>query len=268
MNDSENIHDFKPITYILYFCPVYHPNDAIKIRSAALIEALHRDYGIKLDAEPRPNLPDCVFVSDLAYAFRKGNFPAFEALLLRCGAQFHPTEAPLELVFDYSIKPRDLLPYLRALLKRRPVLPRLDPNVSFGRDKSASALHAAVKCRNGLMMTDPDPKVVRLLINGFGADPFIRDRVGNTMSEKMTGILLMNERKNFDSDAAYAAWRERVTETRRILQGAEDRVLMVLMGTHARLGSDSPIRLIDPGFLVGRHAFRPNPNDADYNDLV
>ena len=273
---SRWVSEFTPITYVLFRV------DALierrRIRSAALVEALHAYCGARLDVNRRPT---AISRSDASLALVTQNFEAFEALLLRCEATFEASEEPMHLIAAFCRRD-DMLRYLRVLSKRR--MPGLDPDAwfTFGPARM-SALHYAVSDRmpsfvvgsNHYLATDPDAQVVDVLVNGLGANPDATDHLGRTPLDIVKTGAKRVDHERFDSDADYDEWRARVDETVRILEAAvflrrADRNFATMTAFQRRLGQGSALRHLDTETVrhIAEMAHTNADADSDSDDIL
>jgi hypothetical protein len=243
--------DVSPITDVLSQCLdiTYHK------RSAKLIETLYLHCGVPLDHGQRP------FGSDLDYAMQKVNFPTLQIVLLKCGALFTPSERPMNFM-STMISFTKTLPFLRVLLLLRDKMAKevLDPNVLF---VGSTALHEAVTCvYDRATDPDPSPRVVRLLVYEFGANPLFKDVKGRTAFDVLTATAAVVSRADFETEAAHANWQERVAATTEILRPGRDRDATVLMGQSSPA---SPLHLLDTETL--RYIVDQTKRGDDAGDL-
>ena len=208
----------------------------INERIAALIVALHLHCGVPL------NLGSRFFGDqrhyDVALAAFCNNLPAFEALLVQCGAKFEDDiddaaeTSALGALLLRAQRPGNSLPFLRVLLLP-PVVSRIkiDPNAVLF-DGWKRALHAAVHHSRNV-----NPDIVRCLIMDFGADPTL----GNPHGYLLKRAARIN-RDNFATEAEFLHWQYRLDEVARMLQRAE-RDVALLMSQDALIGSRSHARI-------------------------
>ena len=191
---------FSPITRGLLLCreKKYHQ------RSAELIEALYLHCGVPLDEGEREN---CYKLSDIGLAMKYDNFPALVVLLEKCSAVFSRSDRPMEILSTINSF-TDTLPFLHTLIHRRGMFyPEvLDPNVLYG---GTAPLHNAVSCDCDYE-TNPDPRVVRLLIHIFGADRLLLDENDHTPLYLLQHAASHVTRDNFNTNKQYDDWRARV----------------------------------------------------------
>jgi hypothetical protein len=253
---SEWKHRYAPITYLLMSTTGSVPTQCR--RSAALIEALHAH--ALLDQGPKQPFGH---ISDLGLAAYQLNYEAFETLLLRCDAHFATDEILLRILF----RPRDRGPrqafnydetrlqFLRLMC--RPHLTRLlceDPDVALNNSTTTreTALQRAVgrpETFDGFphtRATDPNPLIVRALLE-LGAKPL-------WPLQELTAAARLVEPTSFGVLVEYYRWRGRVDESLLMLQlnaDREEREIMIMMALHPRLGSASPLRILDAELLRG-----------------
>jgi hypothetical protein len=229
--------------------------EALRQRTAALILCLHTHCGIPVRRGPHSV---CVR-SVLGLAMRYENLPAFEVLLVRCGAVFDATEAPLGIMYELDTA-NAILPFLQLLAQHRarlPALPSLDPNERDPDWDDQTALQRTVCYRTWNHAQNPDPELVRVLVFGFGADATLLDQEGRTALDLLRQVAGWKAPRDFVSQASYEAWQARVAITDALLCTAmaqaqrldhERRMTAVLMGVDSlRLGADSPLRHLDTG---------------------
>jgi hypothetical protein len=207
-------------------------------RAAALIVALHLHCGVPLNLGSRFSNNEKHY--DVALAAFCNNLPAFEALLVQCGAKF---EDDMKDVYSTALgalllsaqRPANALPFLRVLLQPS-VLSRIkiDPNAVLF-DGWKRGLHAAVH-----HIRDVNPDVVRCLIMDFGANPTL----GNPRGYLLEQAARFN-RSHFYTEAEFLHWQYRLDEVARMLQRAE-RDVALLMSQDARLGARSHARMVPP----------------------
>jgi hypothetical protein len=281
----ENWHETNsPITYVL----TYHFRGMPYVkwssqRSAELIEALYSHCGIPVA------IKTTLKMSDLAISVNKMNFPVFEVLLLKCHGVFAPEENPLQILFQhkqYSNENRDKLPFLKLLHRhiQNGMMPA--PATTFlDGDHSTTALHDTLYMRNGIH-TNPDPEVVNLLIEGFGADPNISDSHGDTPLDVLekgsefehsihkhmrNGALPFRPFPNDTLAAVETAranqqdWLNRVAETKAILLRGMRRPhhLAAMMSQHPRLGAGSGLSALSGDTLKNILKLSYPPNSAN-----
>ncbi len=190
-----------PITRVLLMCRDEKNHHQ---RSAEVIEALYLHCGVPLDEGERENAYN---LSDIGLAMKFDNFPALVVLLEKCSAVFSRSDRPMEILSTINSF-TDTLPFLHTLIHRRGMFyPEvLDPNVLYG---GTAPLHNAVACDCDYE-TNPDPRVVRLLIHIFGADRLLLDDNDRTPLYLLQHAASHVTRDNFNTNKQYDDWRARV----------------------------------------------------------
>jgi hypothetical protein len=225
-------------------------------RSARLIEALYLHCGVPLSYGPDN--------SDIKSAVKSNNMPAFEVMMRKCNGIFTRSEWPMEYITSQNSS-GSMLPFLSMLLQLSDILPKevLNPNV-FYRAWGTTALHMAATCNETCISDKPNLRVVRLLMNGFGADPLLKDGKGRTVLDVLTYTAVATAVRGtyFVSDAQKAEWKKRVAATKEIL--LRDRDIAVLMG-HSSRNHASPLRILDTEtlrYVVGQTRLQSINRDA------
>ena len=161
------------------------------------------------------------------------------------------------MIFE-CCQPHDRAVFLRVLLRRRHSLGVIiDPEVTFGRNGNRALHHAVdyamtslhVAMHEDYLATDPDPELVSMLIDGFGANPSVTNALGLTPLGVLLASAATMDLQSFKGNAiAYANWRSRVDKTHRILSRCE-RDTAIAMSQQHRLGASSSLRDLDSEML-------------------
>ncbi len=136
-------------------------------------------------------------------------------------------------IFFTDFESYDMLPFIRLMSRGR----KMDGNIKLF--ASESPLNQAVSYR-GRMHTDPNPDLVRFLIDKLGADTTRRNWENRTPLEELIHNASWQETEDANDDD----WHRRVEETKRVLM-RQDMATAFAMGGHSRLGRASVALRLD-----------------------